>query len=202
MSNLRMERLKADLSELEYIVSEVLDQGDNSNMIKSLKFHGINNTVQLLAMDNKFLDALTFKNAQNNFVSLGIFSRQKLRFFRKFYDYSYHNGRLFDDIGSFYSMTYEEYHDFLTGIRENSVVYPTAPLPLRPSLPNKSKTIDNTLDNLNAEKPPVLLNSPTATALDLKSIPYKILDTKIRFPRQNYKWKRNQSIVTHAEFTL
>ena len=123
------ERKKREKEELDYIVSSVLEQGDDSNISKALEQHGCRSVIDLITSPDALLEALDFKytdkDGNQGIVELINYEINILKQFVKFYAYLLQQGRTFTGDGDFKTIATEEFRQF----RISPVANPLPPPP-------------------------------------------------------------------------
>ena len=97
---------------LDYIISEVLDQEDDSNIHKALKQHKCKNLMDVVCLSDGEINALDFLDDTGDVIGLKIFDLARVRHFRDFYHSCKKIGRVFNNIGDWKTITREEFDEF------------------------------------------------------------------------------------------
>ena len=112
MAVTRKERLKQQEERLKYVMEEILDEAEDSNIAKSFKNHKCSNVYELVGLSDQEIKSLDFKNNEGNIVELKIFEISKLRFFREYFKRCKNEGHVFKTTEDFKALEYDDFMDF------------------------------------------------------------------------------------------
>ena len=112
MAVTRKERLKQQEECLKYIMEEILDEAEDSNIAKSLKNHKCNNVYELVGLSDQEIKALDFKNNEGDIVELKIFEISKLYFSQEYFKRCKSEGHVFKTTEDFKSLEYDNFMEF------------------------------------------------------------------------------------------
>ena len=112
----RQERLQQQQEQLNYIVEEVLDKGEDSNIAKALKTHGYNSISDLISAERSEINALDFKNDEGDIVEFLTAERNILWVFQQYFEYCINQGQSFKSTEDYKQMDCEDFDEFrITG---------------------------------------------------------------------------------------
>ena len=96
---------------LDYIIGEVLDQDDDSDIHKALKKHKCKNLLDMVSLSDGEINALDFLDDTGDVIELKIFDLARVCQFRDFYHSCKKPGRVFNHIGDWKTITHEEFDE-------------------------------------------------------------------------------------------
>lgn len=121
----RNQQFKRYKEEVDYIIGEVLDQEDNSDIHRALQKYNYKNLMDMVSSSDSEINALDFIDDKGNVTELKKYDLAKVCLFRDFYHSCKQTGHTFSNIGDWKKITCEEYGELRTNAPTTSTPKPS-----------------------------------------------------------------------------